>query len=66
MTRDEQIALLVEVREYIMQEEQNDHDRSCSLMPFEKWFPTMRLYTYELHKRIVDWETELLFDEKGE
>jgi len=67
MTRDEKIDLLVEMREYIMNKERNDHDRSwISLMTFEDWFPKMRTHTYGLHKRIVEWEAELLFDEKGE
>jgi len=51
----------------IMNKERNDHDRSwISLMTFEDWFPKMRTHTYGLHKRIVEWEAELLFDEKGE
>ena len=51
----------------IMNKERNDHDRSwISLMTFEDWFPKMRSHTYGLHKRIVEWEAELLFDEKGE
>lgn len=39
----------------------NDGEKCLNLV-----FESMATHTYGLHKRIVEWEAELLFDEKGE